>query len=195
VRHGSAVVGSVFLLAAGVVGLAACGSDPSTGGADAKPVVTQKNAGIYGDVQLTVLNETTESVPVRICYDALNVESSCATYYPTQTVSATVLYGEAEGVVGPMPTGVAFVARNPSIGDPHFMLASAANATAESFQRGGDVAVDLPFIDSSPIWMDAGEVQHRTVNGYALRLERRGDENGDKVMRVIIESTPTTTPS
>lgn len=192
------VAGCALLLVGGAAAIAARATDatantaaPNT--AAAKPAVAQKNAGAYGLVQLSVLNETAESVPVTLCYEPLNVASSCSTYTVTKDTPQTVLHEEVQGIVGSIPTGVAFVARNPSMGDPHFMLSSAEHASAESFKAGGDVPEDLPFIGSSVIWMDAGEVQRQTVNGYTLRLERQGDVSGnDKTMRVIIEKTPTT---
>jgi hypothetical protein len=193
VRRGAAVAGSAFLIAGTALALSACGTDPSTGKVEAMSPVVEKNAGgLTKDVEVTVLNDTSEPVSVDLCRDYLTDTSACQNYTVTKDNPATVTFDEVQGTMHTTSEGVVFSAENPVFGEPLFRLATAANATPEAIEKARDAGSPPgyePFVGSptDDIRLVEGEVQQRTVNGHLFQLERRGDTDV-KVMRLIILS-------
>ena len=174
---------AAVLLAIGVlsVGLAACGSgsssDSSSANGSASPVVEKQAA--TSQVQLTVVNHSSEPVNDAFCRDQVFYNAGVPDtpevcnlngLYPGDTDSHTAnpVYGDINWAQ--TGTGrVYFEAHNPGIGQPSITLISATS----------------PHDPIEKFTLGAGDTQNKTVGSHEYSMSR-ADDTDVKVMTLTL---------
>ena len=189
-RRGVAVAGTGLMFTLSAFALAACGSDPSNASVDPAPQSStsgvQKKAGEPAqrvlDTRLTVINESGQSRPVKVCnpnsWDARDAPTDCP-FFNGDLLDGQEAVGQhgAQGIwaeVHYADGSITYIeADNPQVGEPYFFLSTSPGGAGEN---------------TGKVYLDAGEVKWPVqIRDHYYQLERRGDNSGYKEMRLIIK--------
>jgi hypothetical protein len=163
-----------------LLAVAGCGSESSTSTSASTATSVKKEAGALKlDVHLTVFNDSPNDVSVDLCpssEDPPEQPTGCEQHTLAKREQAEF---RADGVQGSLhlPDGdLSFSAANPIGKEPYFLAGT------------GNAGWKIGFAGQPLVYMVEGEVQERTVNGHVIRLERQGDSDDYKEMRLIVLS-------
>ncbi len=162
-------------------GLTACGSESKGATPGSTSTVAKQAGGLDKDVQLEVVNDTDQDVSFTLCRASTSPtwarpleDSDCPTSDTlkpggTSTLTSAAVSGTIAG--GWRGNNATFLAYNPTVGEPYFLVGEADASSAIGEPQTFD--------------MVEGEVDKVTIDKIQLQLERQGDTDV-KVMRVIV---------